>query len=91
MGIFFFSSHFLVCVFDNFGYPGPLIKHMSSLLKWTRSSSKAPQSGISKLFIYLFFICMCVCVYCIINHTHFMPYDMLFMQMGMFFNLRMVT
>ncbi|XP_028113892.1 uncharacterized protein LOC114311925 [Camellia sinensis] len=52
--IFFFFT--FVLHFQAHAVPsGPLIKHLSSLLKWTRSSSKIPQSGKSKIIIYDFY------------------------------------
>ncbi|XP_047332552.1 uncharacterized protein LOC124936132 [Impatiens glandulifera] len=44
----FFSFSFLLLNFQAHAAPaGPLVKHLSSLLKWTRSSTKTPQSDVN--------------------------------------------
>ena len=42
----------------------------------------------SYIYIYIYF---CIMYVCTINHTPLMPFYIIFMQMGMFFNLRMGT
>lgn len=100
-GFFHFFSFYFICQYSfvmELGsfhivtllwYAGPLIKHLTSLLKWTtRSSSKAPQSG-EFLWFFMFWY--------MFTWNGFLSSDPVYtisvrvLQMGTFSNLRTVT
>lgn len=91
--LYFRSDLALVDVFGDvlFFLSGPLIKHLSSLVKWTRSSYRAPPSGGCEKTLSVFLVLTgYLCLLWLLNFLFHVMWASVW-QMGMSCSLRMGT